>query len=197
MPRFLRFGFALILLMALSVLPALADAPASAKKMKAKNPPPPPPMALRHPIVAKWTTLQGMRYYHEGFELDGKMGPTLGSVIYSLNDPQATALLRKSENDESVGLFGSIGGSGLFLTGLFTSNYNQQTNQINISPASAILMSVGLVTEFIGDLVLIESRTSKFAAVERYNQVVRGEDDPSVENWKSGQPADLSVAFNF
>ena len=190
-----RFGFALILTLALTALPALAAAPIS--KPKAKNPPPPPLVPMHKPIVAKWTTVQGMRYYHDGFLLDEGKGPTLDSVIYSMNDAQASALLHKSENDESLGLFSYVGGGALFIGGLLSTNYNEQTRQWNVSTGSVVVMGLGTVVEFVGRLLISESITSKFAAVQRYNQVVRGEDDPSVENWKAVPPADLSVAFSF
>ncbi|HET9869766.1 MAG TPA: hypothetical protein VFR02_04650 [bacterium] len=187
-------GVLFALWLAAAPLFAAATAPVKAKNLA---PPAIDPVVQRQPILAKWTTLEGMRYYYDGVLLDNGKGLGLAQVLYPLNDGQATGLLRKSEDDESLGLGAVLGGSLLMGAGLLTSDYDQANRQVHVPVGSAIALIVGIVADFAGGLWLEESRTAKFAAVERYNQVVRGEAGPSVENWKAIPAADLSVAFAF
>jgi len=158
------------------------------------NPPPPPP--IRKPIVAKWDLFGGMEYYYDGIKITDDQ--TLKAFLDTVHDPETDHLLQQSQSDHTLGVVGLVGGSALILGGALSGNTTDNGQQYNLTATSGILFLVGAVVDFGGALFFQESNTTKFTAVERYNQVVRGEPDLSVENWQTTPPpANLSVAFNF
>jgi hypothetical protein len=157
------------------------------------NPPPPPP--IHRPIVAKWDLFGGMKYYYDGILIADDQ--SLKAFLDTVHDPQVDHLLQQSQSDHTVGILGLVGGNALILGGVLSGNSTDNGQQYNLTATSGVLILVGAVVDFGGALLFQESNTTKFTAVERYNQIVRGETDLSVENRQSAPPGDLSVAFKF
>jgi hypothetical protein len=146
----------------------------------------------RKPIVCKWNTLGGMRYYYAGLKIAD--GQSLKKIISPLNDPEANRLLDVSSGSHTAGVAFLIGGIPCLVGGLLTagSNYDNTTRSLNSTgTAGLIVAAVGLVGDYIGAFKLQESKTSEFAAVQRYNVLVRGEEETSWNLPKSGVQTEL------
>jgi hypothetical protein len=129
--------------------------------------------ATPSPLTTHWTTLDGMQYLQNDKVLNGA---ELKTVIESLNDPQASALLSKSESDETVGFIG-LGGSLIFSVGsLFFPNTHIYVVGLDISTPYLPIAIPGAVLGVAGGLLVLESGTSKYAAVQRYNHVTHQSD---------------------
>ncbi len=135
-----------------------------------------PTPLLQKPIVCKWTTLGGMRYFFAGKRIEGK---DLEQTIFSLKDMEATKLLKQSEDCETLGWFGIGIGVPLMVAGV-VGLANTATNNPNVvNPLWASTGLGGAVIGVAGSFLLIQGRTSQFAAVQRYNAVIHDEGDMS------------------
>jgi hypothetical protein len=132
------------------------------------------------------------------FIQDGKKlsGTELEAIIAAQGDPQAENLLRKSELDETLGLL-EMGSSFVLGTAtLLCPNDHIHVVGINISTPFLPLAVPGMILGFAGGLHLLESSTSKYAAVQRYNRQV----SPGSVSWnflpeKNGLGLQISRAF--
>lgn len=165
---------------------------AASKKPKVK----PAPPEIRKPIVMKWTTLEGMRYYYLGLKIDDSK--SMRSIISPLNDSEANRLLKVSSDSESSGVVFLVGGGVLTLGGLIgAASGPVDGDQVNTGQAIGIgIALLGLVGDYIGIFKLTESETAQFSAVQRYNQVVHGDTDVSWNYHSPSIQADL-LAFKF
>jgi len=137
-----------------------------------------------------------MQYYYAGIRITDDQ--SLKAFLDTIHDPETDQLLQQSQSDHTLRVVGLVGGSALILGGALSGNTTDNGQQYNLTATSGILFLVGAVVDFGGALFFQESNTSKFTAVERYNQIVRGETDLSVENRQSNSPpGNLSVAFKF
>jgi hypothetical protein len=125
------------------------------------------------PIRTHWTTLDGMQYLQNDKVLNG---PELNAVIESLKDPQATALLNKSESDETLGFIGLGGSVGLSLLSLCFQNTHIYVVGLDISTPYLPVAIPGAVLGVVGGLFIFEAGTAKYAAIQRYNQVTHQSD---------------------
>ncbi len=154
----------------------------------------------RKAIVVKFTTVEGLRYYYAKEEL--KDFVSVDKLIRTLNDAEANRLLGVSKSSGDVGVPLLVGGIGVLVLGLsvIASDNNLQTGngQIDSQVSAGIGVGlVGLVLEYVGAFELAQAETSKFAAVQRYNAVIRGEDETIT--WNINQPELKAnfLAFNF
>lgn len=165
----------------------------------AQTAPAPTAAETRKPIVCKLTTLEGMQYYHLGSKIDGD--DKLWPLLAPMNDPEINRLVGVSKGSHTAGVVLLVGGTGLLVGGLVVAgdNYNNQTQSFNSSATTGLLLAlVGAVGDYVGAFKLDESLTSKFAAVQRYNALVRGEDE-TVTSWnlpRDGFRTDV-LAFKF
>ena len=112
----------------------------------------------RKPIVCKWNTLGGMRYYYAGLKIAD--GQSLKNIISPLNDPEANRLLNVSSGSHTAGVAFLIGGIPCLVGGLLTvgRNYDNTTRSLNSTgTAGLIVAAVGLVGDYIGAFKLQES----------------------------------------
>jgi len=148
--------FFLILLMVL-LLPVMADA----REDSASN---------RDLIQTHWTTLGGMRYLRDEKELSGW---ELKGLIESLEDPEASALLKKSEASETMG-FIELGGSIILSTAaVFFPNDHLHVVGLDISLPFLPLALPGTFLGVLGGLHEMEAGTAKYASVQRYNRLTQ------------------------
>src|SRR5580704_3274335 len=143
------------------------------------KPTPPTPMT-RKPIVVKWTTVEGVRYYYSGIKVgDSK---SLETIISPLNDPEANRLLKVSRDSNSAGVFYIVASLPLIVGGLIWTgvSYNNGVNMdTGGEVGGGVIALVGLVGDYIGVFKIVESKTSQFAAVQRYNAIIHGDDETS------------------
>jgi hypothetical protein len=125
------------------------------------------------PITTHWTTLGGMQYLQNDKVLNGS---ELKTVIESLNDPQANSFLSKSESDETVGFIGLGGSVGLSLLSLLFPNTHIYVIGLDISTPYLPIAAPGAVLGLAGGLLVLESSTAKYAAVQRYDRVTKQSD---------------------
>lgn len=125
------------------------------------------------PIKTHWTTLGGMEYLQNDKVLNGT---ELKSVIASLNDPQASALLSKSESDETFGFIGLGGSFSLSLLSLLFPNTHIYVVGLDISTPYLPIAIPGALLGVAGGLLVLESSTAKYAAIQRYNHVTHQSD---------------------
>jgi hypothetical protein len=154
----------------------------------AQPPQPTPAPEKPQPIVTKWTTLEGMVYYHDGVRI--KDDDSLKTVVSALNDPEANRLLDVSSTSHTAGVVLLVGGSAVLIGGavVAVNNYNIASHSLNSSGAVGVVIALaGLVGDYIGTFKLKESQTSKYAAVQRYNVIVRGEQEEA--GWNQPKPA--------
>lgn len=151
----------------------------------------------RKPIVCKWTTLEGMRYYYDGLKIDDDQ--SLKNVISPLKDPEADRLLALSSSSRAAGI-GFLAGGTLFLAGglvVALDNYDSGNRSFNSTGAVGLVAAAaGLIGDYIGAFKLVQSRTSRFAAVQRYNAIVHGDLQTSWGIPERGVHADL-LALKF
>ncbi len=133
----------------------------------------PVPAPTHPPITTHWTTLGGMQYLQNDKVLSG---PELKNVINSIDDPQASALLNKSESDETLGFFG-LGGSVILSVGsLFFPNTHIYIFGLDISTPYMPIAVPGAALGIVGGLLELEAGTAKYAAVQRYNRFTKQSD---------------------
>ena len=135
----------------------------------------PPAPAKRQPIVCKWTTLDGMNYYLAGDKVtDTKK---LQPIISDLHDPEADRLIKLSAQSKDSGILFLAGGTVLLIGGggLIVTDPNSGSLDEKQTFGLALVLA-GLAGDYLGAFKLEESLTSKFAAVQRYNAVVHGDD---------------------
>ncbi len=146
----------------------------------------------RKPIVCKWTTLEGMRYYYSGAKIaDDK---SLGNLISPLNDPEANRLMDVSSGSHTSGVVLLVGGSVCLVGGLVVagSNYDNGSQALNSTGTSGLVIALaGLVGDYVGLFKIEESRTAQFAAVQRYNAIVHGDDETTWNLPKPGMQTQL------
>jgi len=146
------------------------------------------------PIRTHWTTLGGMQYFQEDKALSGL---ELKSTIDSINDPQASGLLRKSESDETLGFWGLGGSVVLSVLSLFFPNTHIHLGRLDISTPYMPIAVPGAALGVAGELLELEANTAKYTAVQRYNQVTK---QPDSVTWnlspqKDGLNLDVGYAF--
>ncbi len=156
-----------------------------------------PTPAARKPIIVRWNTMKGMNYYLSGVKVNDHA--SLEKIILPLNDPEATRLLKLSEDSKDSGVFFLVAGLPLTLGGGIVEGvaYNHGINSdTGAEVAGGIGLIVGLVGDYVGLFKLAESQTSQFAAVQRYNLIVTGNGDLS---WNQPKPslnlASLTIPF--
>lgn len=156
-----------------------------------------PATPSRKPIVCKWTTLQGMCYYYDGLKVDDDQ--SMKNIISPLKDPEADRLLALSSNSRTAGI-GFLAGGTLFLAGglvLALDNYDSVNRSFNSTGAVGLVAAAaGLIGDYIGAFKLVQSRTSRFAAVQRYNAIAHGDAPTSWGLPERGIHADL-LALKF
>ena len=125
------------------------------------------------PIQTRWSFWDGMEYSLNGEKLSGTS--SLEDAIFPLNDPESTRLLK---NSETTGWIGGIG----WTLGTLTAGWGAGNLLFNDSPSTnsthVAFLLTGLGVDLIASLWGLDSQSSKYNAVERYNRVVRGEDQP-------------------
>ena len=146
------------------------------------------------PIQTHWTTLGGMQYLQNDKVLSG---PELDKAINSLGDQQASALLSKSESDETIGFFGLGGSLVLSVGSLFFPNTHIYVVGLDISTPYMPIAVPGAVMGIIGGLLELEASTAKYTSVQRYNHVTK---QPDSVTWnlspqKNGLVLDLSYGL--
>jgi len=146
------------------------------------------------PIRTHWTTLGGMQYFQNDKALSGL---ELKSTIDSINDPQASGLLRKSESDETIGFWGLGGSVVLSVLSLFFQNTHIHLGGLDISTPYMPIAIPGAALGVAGGLLELEANTAKYTAVQRYNQVTK---QPDSVTWnlspqKDGLAFGLGYAF--
>lgn len=133
------------------------------------------PQAKRQPIVCKWTTLDGMNYYLSGDKVTDMK--KLEPILSALHDPETDRLRALSNSSQHAGTVFLIGGTVLLIGGVAAVGSDPNSNGIDAQQTAGILgVLLGLAGDYIGAFRLEESLTSKFAAVQRYNAVVHGDD---------------------
>jgi hypothetical protein len=155
-----------------------------------------PTPVIRKPIVMKWTTLEGLHYFFAGTNVDRL--ENLEGIISPLKDKEADRLLSLSESSTDSGTVCLVGGSALLLGGLFAVGAGgPDNNQLNNTQTIGLVIAVvGAVGDYVGLFKLAESETAKFAAVQRYNQVIHGDTDVSWNTNHPSTPSDL-LTFKF
>ncbi len=143
---------------------------------------PAPAAGKRKPITMEWGGLNGIHYYYAGYKADGVEG--LSGIITSLHDPEATRLVAAARNDENTGGLFTVGGLVFLAAGAIVvgtdPNSQKTTQDIDGRQAAGLGMSLaGLVGGVFGLLNLDDAKADEFNAVQRYNAVVRGEDETS------------------
>ena len=154
----------------------------------------PVPTPTHLPITTHWTTLGGMQYLQNDKELSG---PELKALINSIDDQQATALLNKSESDETLGFFG-LGGSVILSVGsLFFPNTHIYIFGLDISTPYLPIAVPGAALGVAGGLLELEANTSKYTAVQRYNRVTKQSDSITwyLTPQKDGLALNLGYSF--
>jgi hypothetical protein len=146
------------------------------------------------PIQTHWTTLGGMQYLQNDKLLSG---PELKGLIDSLDDPQASALLNKAESDETLGFIGLGGSIVLSAASLFFTDTQIHVIGLDISTPYLPVAVPGAVLGIVGGLLVLESNTAKYTAVQRYNRLTK---QPDSVTWnlspqKNGLVLGLKYAF--
>jgi hypothetical protein len=145
-------------------------------------------------IQTHWTTLGGMRYLKDEKQLSGR---ELKSLIESLEDPEASALLKKSETSETLG-FVELGGSVvLSVASVFFPNDHLHVLGLDISMPFLPLALPGTFLGVLGGLHQMEAGTAKYASVQRYNRLA-GKSDSLAWNLapqKDGLGLGLTYSF--
>jgi hypothetical protein len=157
----------------------------------------PSPSPFLKPLAVKWTSSGNPSY----FQADKKVGngKELKAIIDSLNDPVATRLLAQSEVQETWGTAGLVGGMVMIAGGITASSIDTINNGWDgkIDTETAILVFGGLGVDLLSLLVLDESTSSRFASVERYNQVLHKEPGLSLSLPGNASKPGLRLAFQF
>jgi hypothetical protein len=154
----------------------------------------PVPTPTHSPITTHWTTLGGMQYLQNDKVLSG---PELKNVINSIDDQQASALLNKSESDETLGFFG-LGGSVVLSVGsLFFPNTHIYIIGLDISTPYMPIAVPGAIIGIVGGLLELEASTAKYTSVQRYNHVTKQSDSVTwnLSPQKNGLVLDLSYGL--
>jgi len=141
----------------------------------------------KSPIRTHWSFWTGMEYSLQGIRLSDN--PSFEDAIFPLEDPESTRLLKDSESLGAVAGIGSALGSLGIGWGGFHLLFDDHPSSHGTSVA-ILLTGAGL--DLIGSLLFDGSQSAKFNAVERYNQLVRGEDQalpPTPADEKSLLPA--------
>lgn len=134
-----------------------------------------PTPVQRQPIVCKWTTLDGMNYYLGGDKVTEMK--KLQPILSALHDPETDRLAALSNSSQDSGTVFLIGGTVLLIGGVASIGSDTNSGGIDAQQAAGIVgVLLGLGGDYVGAFKLEESLTSKFAAVQRYNAVVHGED---------------------
>jgi hypothetical protein len=121
-------------------------------------------------LQTHWTTLGGMQYLLEGKALSG---PELDRTLHTLEDQRVDALLAKSESDETLGFIGLGGSLALSALSLFFPNTHIHVIGLDISAPFLPVAVPGAALGLAGGLLEMEAGTAKYAAVQRYNRLVR------------------------
>ncbi len=154
----------------------------------------PVPTPTHPPITTHWTTLGGMQYLQNNKALSG---PELKDLINSIGDQQATALLNKSESDETLGFFG-LGGSVILSVGsLFFPNTHIYIFGLDISTPYMPIAVPGAVLGVAGGLLELEANTAKYASVQRYNHVTKQSDSITWNLTPQKDGLGLSLGYSF
>lgn len=181
----------------LSVYPGFAAETPKSSKVPA---PPPLPTVKRKPIVMKWETIGGIRYYFSGIQI--KDHDSLVHVIEPLNDPDANQLLSDSKHSGDASVFWLVSGcavmvGGLVLVGTDPNVTNHQNVVDGQEVAGLVICGVGLVGGYVGLFKMIDSKAEEFEAIQRYNAVIHGDDlDAFHPIHRNGLNADL-LTFKF
>jgi len=151
----------------------------------------------RKPIIVKYTTINGINFYYSGLKL--KSNNDLRKVMGPQTDPELNRLLKLSDDDFSSGTAFLIAGTPVLAGGIVFAvvSYNGGNNIDRTGQAvgwSGAL--VGLVVDYIGIFKFFEAHTSRYAAVERYNAILHGDDLEPLTLQQRGIQADL-LAFDF
>jgi hypothetical protein len=170
--------------------PALLSA-----QQSAPQPIPTPTRPARKPILMKWETIGAVQYYFSGGKVSGGKG--LEPILFPLRDPEATRLLKKSEDDEAAGTLGLAGGSIVLIGGLAADGVYYQTHSTGSDPGALIVAAAGFVVDYVSLFILADSNAEKFNAVQRYNLVVRGGNDLSWNGPPAQSKPQLQLSWKF
>ncbi len=148
----------------------------------------------RHPILMRWKTLLGIHYYYLGVDVKGYDG--LKNIISPLNDPEASRLLTNSRDENQTGAIFTVGGLAMMVGGVVIAGVdpNAQKNPDVIDgqeTAGLVVSAVGLVGAVVGAFKITDSKADEFNAVQRYNEVVHGDDQTTWNLPKPGSQTEL------
>ncbi len=141
------------------------------------NPSAADPSPKPNPIEVYFTTLSGLRYIGEEELLSDR---DLQTRMAALGDPEVLELIRKSKNSSQWGFWGLGTGLAALAGGLIAATDNTRDDQNVLTGAGVALGGLCLTTA--GALLTAEGNSTKFNAVQRYNRVVSGWDQPSPES---------------
>lgn len=151
----------------------------------------------RKPIVVKYRTMEGINFYYSGLKIgDNK---ELAKIIQPLNDPEINRLLKLSNDDVGSGTALLIAGTPVLVGGIVWSavSYNGGNNiDTGGEIAGGAVAVVGAVLDYVGLFKFLEFHTARFAAVQRYNAIIHGDDLEPLSLQKPGLQTDL-LAFDF
>jgi hypothetical protein len=127
----------------------------------------------KSPIQTHWA-FGGMEYSLAGQKLGNFQD--FADTLEPINDPRANRLLADSQNNALIGTIGSLVGS----LGIGWGGGNLLFNDSpSLRSAHVAVLLTGVGIDLLAALFLDDSRAQKYNAVQRYNEVVRGE-DPSL-----------------
>lgn len=171
-----------------------------AEPQPASTVPPVPAPGKRKPIVMKWETMGGIRYYFSGIQIKDR--ESLEHVIGPLNDPAANQLLVDAKHSQDASVFWLISGGVAMIGGLVMigvdANVVNKTDQVDGQEiVGGVIACLGLVGDYVGLFKMIDAKADEFEAIQRYNAVVHGDDLESFRPVpRNGVHADL-LTFKF
>jgi hypothetical protein len=124
----------------------------------------------KSPIQTHWA-FGGMEYSLAGQKLGNF--EDFADALAPINDPRANRLLADSQNNALIGTIGSLVGS----LGVGWGGGNLLFNDLSSTRSAHVaVLLTGVGIDLLAALSLDDSRAQKYNAVQRYNEVVRGED---------------------
>ena len=155
-----------------------------------------PAAEKRKPIVVKFKTMQGLQYFHAGKKLE-KLAD-FQDIVTPVKDGECDRLLKESGSDETTGVVLLVAGGAVLVGGVVvgvSDPYRGDTLD-GQQTVGLIIGLAGLVGDYVGIFKIVDAQTAKFAAVQRYNAIIHGDDLNELTLQKRGVQMDL-LAFRF
>jgi len=125
----------------------------------------------KSPIQTHWS-FGGMDYSLAGQKLEDFQD--FQDLIQPLQDPEANRLLAQAQDEALIGSLGKLAGS-------LSAGWGGAHLLFDDSPAShsnhLVFLCAGLGLDLLASLLSDDGQKAKYNAVERYNRLVRGEDN--------------------